>query len=212
LVQDAQKTPGFLFYAPIYPGEDAPAGQDSEHSAALVYAPFVVSRLMEGTLERSNRHVGVSIADGTTRIYDEHHQGDPNFDPKPQFIERVNVELYGRTWRFDLRSDKTFRSASTDSQPLTILIGGATIDLLLLLLFLGMSRSNRHAVAYAESVTQELRAGKEQLERVNTDLIAQRRTLEDARREAEAARRAAEAAARAKSAFLATMSHEIRTP
>ncbi len=214
LVQDAEKTPGFLFFAPFFAAGpiEREGGTAAERCGGLVYAPFVVKRLMQGTLHRATRNVGVRIIDGEKVLYDEHHEGDPSFDATPQFRRRIEVPMYGRVWTFDLRSDKTFRKNSASSQPLTILIGGATIDLLLLALFLGLARSNRRAVAYAEAVTVELRAQKSALEQRNDDLRNQSEALEQARAAAERALEKAEAATAAKTRFLATMSHELRTP
>ncbi|MDD9966716.1 MAG: CHASE domain-containing protein [Myxococcales bacterium] len=211
LVQDAQKTPGFLLYAPFYTASLGPDGRH-EGFVGLVYAPFVVSRLMKGTLRRSSRHVAVAIRDGEQVLYNEHSDGDPSYDSDPLYKKAVSVPFYGRTWRFDLRSDRTFRQISSSSQPLTILLGGATIDALLLALFLGLGRSHRKAVEYAGHVTANIRAQTATLEARNHALRTKSKELEAARREAERAREAAEEAAATKATFLATMGQELRTP
>lgn len=84
LVQDAGKTPGFLFYAPFYQGgiyEEV--AQRRKHFSGLVYAPFVVRKLMEGVLAKHKRHVGVRISDGQNVLYDELAASEENFDPEP---------------------------------------------------------------------------------------------------------------------------------
>ena len=60
LVQDSEKTPGFLFYAPFF---------DQETFKGMVYAPFVFKRLMAGLLDRNNRHLSLQIFDGEDVLY-----------------------------------------------------------------------------------------------------------------------------------------------
>lgn len=212
LAQDAHKKPGFLFYTPFYREPAASVEARRRSIGGLVYAPFVVERLMQGTLERVNRHVALRILDGEMSIYDEHRVEDASYDAHPLYTATLTVPMYGREWTFDLRSDLSFRRASSDTQPLTILFGGLMIDGLLLMLFVGMARSERRAVSYADQVTLALRLQKAHLELANKTLREQSESLEQARSQAEAARHVAEEAARTKATFLATMSHELRTP
>ena len=86
LVQDAQQTPGFLFYAPFYRGGVYDSLDDRRANiTGLVYAPFVVNRLMAGTLEKERRHVGIRITDQDTVLYDEHLATEDDYDPDPLF-------------------------------------------------------------------------------------------------------------------------------
>jgi len=170
LVQDAQRTPGFLFYVPFYRGAHDTVEARRRNFLGMVYAPFVMRRLMEGTLSRENRHVGVRIQDGTEVLYNEHLESEHDYDADPLYTTTVDAELYGRTWTFELRSNQSFRTATVNHQPLTILVGGLVIDLMLLALFVGISRANRRALAYADAAKAELEARKEQLERSNADL------------------------------------------
>lgn len=67
-------------------------------------------------------------------------------------------------------SDKSFRAGAADKQSATILIGGIIIDVMLIALFMALSRSNRHALAYADHATEQLRHRTVRLERSNSDL------------------------------------------
>lgn len=177
LVQDESKTPGFLFYAPAYQGGDV-AREDNrrERFLGLVYAPFIVKELMAGTLDKSKRHVGLQISDGDFTLYDEHLESEPDYDRRPLFEKTYTIDLYGRTWTFDIRSNKSFRSAISNAQPFVILFSGILIDSLLILLFVLLTRSNRRAISFADKMTTELQNKAESLE----DEIVTRKRIERA--------------------------------
>jgi signal transduction histidine kinase len=157
LVQDEGRTPGFLFYAPFYRGgvhHTVAARRD--HFVGMVYAPFVFHKLIEGILGKERRQVRIQVRDGSEVLYDEHSASDVNHDPDPLFATRSEVDLYGRTWTFDIRSTKGFREGTHSSQPMVILLGGLFIDGLLLTLFVLLTRSNRRAIAFADRLVDEL--------------------------------------------------------
>lgn len=186
LVQDSGKTPGFLFYAPFYEGgtyEDA--DERKNHFSGMVYAPFVVKKLMQGVLEKEKRHVGIRLIDGEEVLYDEHVDSEADFDPDPLFKRAVDMELYGRTWTFDIWSAKSFREASTDSQPFIILTGGIFIDSLLVLLFISISRASHKALGYANSMTHQLEAKAEELKTNQIHLAERAEELEQSNAELE---------------------------
>jgi signal transduction histidine kinase len=181
LVQDNSQTPGFLFYTPFYNDsvskDHEPSKAKQKSIAGLVYAPFVVKKLMDGALEKSLRNVGMRLVDNQEVLYDEHVASDPQFDPSPLFSRMAKIELYGRTWTFDIRSAMSFRESSHSSQPMFILLGGIVIDCLLVVLFVSISRSSRTALDYADSMTQKLETSQGllqeramQLERSNQEL------------------------------------------
>lgn len=155
LVQDKQKTPGFLFFAPFFKEGHHSSEQDHDDCfIGLVYAPFIVNKLMQGTLEKERRHISLSISDGEQIIYNELTNTEPDFDPTPLFKSKQAVAMYGRTWVFELWSTKSFREMVHTGQPLIILFGGLLIDSLLLILFVVLSRSNRNAIHMAEALEQ----------------------------------------------------------
>ncbi|MBY6054863.1 CHASE domain-containing protein [Leisingera daeponensis] len=171
LVQDESSTPGFLFYAPFYSGSDTAGRHEREQSFdGLVYAPFVVRKLMAGLLSKELRNVRFSISDQGQLIYNEHDPEDPQHDPAPKFTETVELEVYGRTWTIDFRTTLGFRQAHSYSQPTLILIGGLVIEALVISLLFMMARSSQRARAYAARVTTDLQEKSVKLEKANEEL------------------------------------------
>lgn len=180
LVQDAQKTPGFLFYAPFYQGAAPQTVQDRENQfTGAVYAPFVVYKLMQGLLAKNLRDVHFSIRDGDMVIYDEHAKADASIDPTPLFSEKVTMQVYGRPWVIDMRSDRVFRQQHAAAQPTIILIAGLMIEGLIISLLLMMAQANKKAIRYAERMTTDLQKESAQLAETNLTLTSKNEELEE---------------------------------
>lgn len=177
LVQDSKQTPGFLFYVPWFSNNEVPLeyGDDSGF-LGLVYAPFIMNNLMDGVLYNENRLIHFDILDGDTKLYSELNIKSESFDQSPVFSKTVEMDIYGRNWKFQVQTSNLFREQFGSSQPTMILIGGILIDGLLFLIFLILSRSNRRAIEYANIVTRELKNKHKDLEDVQHNL--QRRNLE----------------------------------
>ncbi|MCX7560278.1 CHASE domain-containing protein [Sulfitobacter sp. F26204] len=179
LVQDADRTAGFLFFAPVYRGGKQPdIERRRDRFLGTVYAPFVVHRLMEGLLAKELRQVRFSIIDEDELIYDEHSADDPVLDPSPMFREEIPLNLYGRTWLLDIRTDRTFRQNHDLSKPTLILVGGLFVEALIVLLFIQMSWANSQAVRYADDVTADLRESSKKLKQANAELSVKNDELE----------------------------------
>ncbi|WP_299971728.1 CHASE domain-containing protein [uncultured Roseobacter sp.] len=171
LVQDAGATPGFLFYAPFYRGGVPTELEDRQSRIdGVVYAPFVVRKLLDGLLAKDLRYTSIRISDAGETIYDEHSSAEELHDPAPMFSEEVKLEFYGRSWSLDIRSNLAFRENNSYVQPTVILVGGIVIEVLILSLLILMARANRNAVAYADKVTKDLRIEQQKLIRSNEEL------------------------------------------
>jgi signal transduction histidine kinase len=186
LVQDKNKTPGFLLFAPYYQGGPyASVEERQKHFSGMVYAPFVVTKLMLGALEKDLRHVGIRLADGEETIYDEHVSSVADFDPDPMLKRSVEVPMYGRSWTFDIWSAKSFREASSDAQPMTIMLSGIFIDSLLIALFASITKTSKRTLKYADSMTAQLEANAEELEASQSHLAERAKQLETSNAELE---------------------------
>lgn len=157
LVQDAKKTPGFLKYIPFYNSSNiSTAEQRQTHFVGHVYAPFIMHKLMEGTLMQSNRQLAFSIFDGDSNLYDELTPDNEHFDSKPLFQKTVTIDMYGRPWTFNIQTALSFKTSTHSSQPLIILGGGIVIDAMLVFIFLMLARSQKEAVTLANTINQRL--------------------------------------------------------
>lgn len=165
LVQDSTKTPGFLFYAPFYKHH----GHEHDHHLSqdldgLVYAPFIVKKLMKGVLSQENRHVNIRLSDAGSTLYSELDERNQDYDPDPQHKQIVMLNIYGRDWAFEIESGLSFREAQGSNQPLIILFGGIIIDVMIFSLFSLLARANRQALHYADMANIELQSKNSELE------------------------------------------------
>ncbi|MDC0738477.1 CHASE domain-containing protein [Cognatishimia sp. SS12] len=170
LVQDEGSTAGFLFYAPFYAAESTTLAERRENGIGVVYAPFVVRKLMEGLLEKTQRQLRFNITDAGQAIYDEFSDTDDSLDPNPMYEGTYSISIYGRVWTLDVRTNLHFRDQNTYAQPYFILAGGLVIEVLVILLIVLLARANRRAISYAAEVSADLRHKKDKLARINEEL------------------------------------------
>jgi len=158
LVQDAEKAPGFLFFAPYYELKATDTlAERREHFVGLVYAPFIVNKLMDGALDKDNRLIRIKISDAEQVLYDENADQLKDFDPNPLFQKEVSLNVYGRLWAIDIRSSLKFRAATQNHTPLFVLLSGLLIEGLIIALIASLSRRNQRmqlAIQRAEAKHQ----------------------------------------------------------
>ncbi|MFT4978603.1 MAG: signal transduction histidine kinase [Myxococcota bacterium] len=162
LVQDTEQTPGFLFYAPY----EADLADSDIPRVGMVYAPFVVRELIDGTLSQENRLVHIRLLDREEVLYDELASGED----RGRMQTRV-LSMYGRDWTLEIEATEAFRGATENNQSSFILAFGLGIDALLLWFFVVFSKANQRAIAYADQVTVDLKASQVTLARANSELL-----------------------------------------
>lgn len=171
LVQDQARTPGFLFYAPWYRGGVFKTSADRRRNfAGMVYAPFVFHKLMQGVLRKDQREVRIRVRDAGSLLYDEIESAENAGEISAAFRKTASLDLYGRTWQFDIQATTAFVKGIGNDQPIIILAGGLLIDSLLFALFVFLSRSNRRALSFADRMTRELKLNAEALSKSNEEL------------------------------------------
>ncbi|SFD12159.1 CHASE domain-containing protein [Pseudoalteromonas denitrificans] len=165
LVQDEKRTPGFLFYAPYYQEVLVPKSVLARKNKFIgnVYAPFIMEKLMEGTLLNQNRLVNFKISDENSELYNELYLGSEGYDAKPLFSNQTSVDMYGRKWLFTIQTTQLFREQYQNNQPILILIGGVIIDSMLLGLFLVLARSNKQAIRLAQQMSLDFKLSEQRL-------------------------------------------------
>lgn len=157
LIQDSKKTPGFLLYAPFYKDGQKPQTIETrrQNIVGVIYAPFIMSKLVKGALSEKNRFIQLRISDQNTVLYEDNIG---TADEEPFFSSTTEIEMYGRPWLFEMSSNKAFRLQSSKNQPVLILFAGLFINLLLLVLLIFLAKSKNET----EAVNKEL-ALKEKL-------------------------------------------------
>lgn len=152
LVQDSEKTPGFLFYIPYYVKDNLKTAEERRKSfQAVVYAPFIVKNLMKGVLREEDRHVNFKIIDDGEVLYDEIAKlKRDNYISK--FSTTKTLDIYGRKWKLEIIDNPTFQVATKNSQPTFILIAGIIIDIMILFFFIFLQKTNEKAILIANKL------------------------------------------------------------
>lgn len=182
LVQDDQQTPGFLFYVPWYTDEiPSTYGDESSKLAGLVYAPFIVNKLMGGALSNVNDLINFTIRDQSTLLFED--VGRDTDEYQPMFAETREVGMYGRIWTFELETSRAFAEQVETVEPTVILVTGIVIDILLITLFLTLSQTKQRATQLAHKATRRLNERRTELELAKAELIKQNEELIEANKE-----------------------------
>lgn len=169
LVQDAQKTPGFLFYMPVYETrKPADLNTRRQEFVGMVYAPFVFKKLIEGILGQENRLVEFAIRDESSLLYTEELSDGLSYEP--EYRKTLTGTFYGRSWTFEFWDTPEFQAATHSNEPKMILFGGLIIDGMLFTLFVLLANSNTRALSFADRMAEEAEIRAESLERSNEDL------------------------------------------
>lgn len=198
LLQDEEKTSGFLYYLPFYASKEQipPLEKRKTELKGLIYAPIILENTLAGINERTLGNVEIviyDIHDGLpgTKLYGNRtlQELTPEFPREvgPRFFLKQEIIAGGRRWQVTTLSTPQFESQIDRVTPAMISVGGIMLTLLLVGVIWSMGRN----IALGHNLTVELQTSEEK---------------------AKEARHIAENANRAKSDFLANMSHEIRTP
>gem|GEM_PF-1839518 len=141
LVQDSLQTPGFMMFVPFY---------RDDQFRGLVYAPFIVRKLIAGTIGVENRDIAMRISDGNTVLYDELNPEFEGFDPSPTFSRELSFSLNGRQWYVEFQSLSRFQEEESSLLAQLIVLGAVLIDVLLVYMLFRLDRAkHRFESAYS---------------------------------------------------------------
>jgi PAS domain S-box-containing protein len=137
LVQDEQRSPGFLVMYPMY-HQNMPAGTVEQRRAALrgwTFAPFVASHFLEGLTHSQSSDFRLRIYDGSQESPEAlFYAGNTAIGEQPQFTVRSTLNIMQRQWLLVWESAAAFERAERSTNPLFILVGGLLFTALLALL------------------------------------------------------------------------------
>lgn len=138
LVQDAQRSPGFLLFYPIYHGERMPGTVEGRRAAlrGWTYAPFIAHSSLDNITHSQGDEFRLRIYDGTDENPDELIYSTDTSDAKSAFTARSTLEILQRKWLVVWESTPAFELTERSANPIFILVGGILFTALLALLLI----------------------------------------------------------------------------
>lgn len=176
LVQDANRTPGFLSYVPIYRNNANLNDSEihKENFLGWVYAPFIAKDFFESLEERELKQIKDLIV---LNVYSSHNlnkeqllysnkntEGNLSFN----FIRHIN--LYGQEWTFHIKPTAEFEKMLDSNNSILILILGLLVSFFIFYVIRSISITGAKAEVLAKQMTIELRKRTQDLERSNEEL------------------------------------------
>jgi len=136
LVQDAEKTPGFLLLHPMYK-DGFESGSSLEKWAVFdgwVYAPFIAKNFMNALTQSQGNTINLRIYDGNsedpeTLIYSSHTVHTDGY--VPAFTKREQIDVMQQKWLIVWETTPVFEQNWRSNNPLMILTAGLLITFLL---------------------------------------------------------------------------------
>lgn len=167
LIQDGnQPRAGMLIYAPVYLGGIEPKSREARREALLgwVYAPLRTEPLVQAALGELGNGPKLSF-----RIADVSGAADrpifatssPAGDTGAAFEHALELDLYGRRWRFDFQSGPMVQAAPQLRSLYWTGALGVLVSLLMYAVTSVLVRTQSRAQALAERMTEDFRRSEE---------------------------------------------------
>ena len=139
LVQDEQKSPGYLLLFPVY-RTGQPLATVEQRRAAIrgwTYAPFIAHNSLDDLTHSQATELRLRIYDGDAEDPDALiFASEAQSNTRPAFVTRSTLDIMQRRWRVVFESTPAFELAERSTNPLFILIGGLLFTALLALLLI----------------------------------------------------------------------------
>ncbi len=128
LVQDEQKTPGFLLLHPLYK-QHMPHSTVAQRQATLrgwVYAPFIAKNFLQSLTRSQSYKINIRVYDGGIESPDTliYNSSSDVSTVKPAFTERKTLEIMQQKWLVVWESTRAFEQDARSENPLMLLVGG----------------------------------------------------------------------------------------
>ncbi|MBP2160385.1 MULTISPECIES: CHASE domain-containing protein [Asticcacaulis] len=156
LVQDRERTPGFLLLAPLYASGHAPATVAGRRAdlKGWIYAPFVARNLLSDLTRSQGSQVDIEIYDQAVESQDALIYRSFDTAPGGNFTARRSFQTGQTTWLIVWKSTKAFDYSARSVTPTLILGAGLLFTAMLAVLFFGMGMK--------DAAVGEGRGGREQ--------------------------------------------------
>ncbi|HEY9039435.1 MAG TPA: CHASE domain-containing protein [Roseovarius sp.] len=173
LVQDAEKTPGFLLLLPHYK-LGAPLDTVAQRRAATlgwVYAPFIAKNFLHDLTSSQGETINLRIYDGVTTnpedlIFDSGGRHSYQTTAFPHFTSSAQVQVMEQPWTLVWESTAKFNDGSINKAALMVALGGATLTGFLALIFVMIIRRNAQVRAEVDRKTKKIAQAKGRLQAV----------------------------------------------
>ncbi|WP_165912061.1 CHASE domain-containing protein [Novosphingobium sp. PhB165] len=176
--------PGFLLILPL---GNAAHGHDGEKNGfRWVYAPIGLDDIVAGLTSRQGQDFALEVFDGdhadpAHRLY---AVGTEQISGTPLFVRTENVDVFGRRWTLQWSSLPPFEDRTLSNEPLSVLLGGGLVTVLLGML-LGhfvrregtISREVERATGEVARVAEQRRLAVEELNESNRLLMLAEATV-----------------------------------
>ena len=141
LVQDKERTPGFLLIYPMFESNTPPA-TIAERRAGLkawIYAPFIARNLLSDLTRSQGSQIELQIFDGDSEKPDRMIYSSSNGAAPGGFSARRHIHIGQTTWLAVWKSTSSFDNSGRSVTPTLILSAGLLFTAMLAILFFGMS-------------------------------------------------------------------------
>lgn len=168
---------GFLMYLPVYRSGSLPQTVAARRASlrGWVYAPFRMKDLMSGVLGADSDaalfdiaiYDGASASDAEARMYGSNADAGRRH---ARFSTFRHVAQFGRQWTFVIHSQPAFDARLARNNAELVAVGGTLTSVLLALIAWLLVTGRARALAFAQTMTEELRQREVALQNRNRDL------------------------------------------
>jgi signal transduction histidine kinase/CheY-like chemotaxis protein/CHASE1-domain containing sensor protein len=140
LAQDKNHTPGFLLFMPFYAKQNLTSVIEREqYFVGFVFAPFIMQKLISGTLNASKRLLELKISDNGQYLFQDKIGNSLISSSRTALNSKHIKTVFGRKWVIETYATEDFLTHFSSNQPLIILVTGLLINFLLIVFFLQIS-------------------------------------------------------------------------